>query len=252
MADGLSIDTNDANMRRQANAAMGTQIQLLDDVIFHINHGAAMLTGKQHDRGLNFLTCLLLNRAFNSLWRAREDAVCGYYAESLTLCRSAFEHWATARWVELHPHACGHWLWAVFEEVQRPTKYPPTVSQMLGELGKLGERAAGIYDVLSKFVHPRSIGLRWLIDFDSDTTYFHTGGHYDETGLKVCLYFLIAIAHDCLEPLARLQHRMLGSVDAGWLRRGKELSNQADGFMAKMEQDVAQHAVEADRLTNGS
>jgi len=252
MTEGPSIDSIDNEVRRQAYAAMGQQVQLLDDLILHINHGTAMLTGRQHDRGLNLLTGLLLNRAFNSLWRAREDAVCGYHAESLTLCRSVVEHWAAARWVEFHPEAHDRWLWAVLEEVQRPAKNIPDVSQMLSELGVLGKRVAEIYDVLSKFAHPRSIGLRWLIHFDTEATHFRAAGYYDEHGLKVCLYFLIGMAQACLEPVARLQNRMVGSVEEAWLKHGKELSNRAEPFMEEVEREVAERVAEADKLLDGS
>jgi hypothetical protein len=96
-----------AQVCRQSHQARGPEIRLLDDLILPINHGMAMLTGRKHDRGINLLISML-SRVFDSLWRAREDAVCGYPAESLILCRSVVEHWASARWVELpRPLALG-------------------------------------------------------------------------------------------------------------------------------------------------
>jgi hypothetical protein len=223
---------------------MGTQIQLLDDLILHINHGTALLTGRKHDRGLNFLIGLLLNRAFNSLWKAREAAVCGYPGECLTLCRSALEHWATARWVELHPRTRNRWLWAILEEVKQPAKRPPSIDQMLKELGDrgLGETPKAMYNWLSKFAHPKSIGLGWVIHHDPDSTYFHAGGHFDQHGLRMCLYFLMGTTQACLEPIARLQHRMVGEVDADWLQKGKELSDRAEGFVRRVEEEVVEEA----------
>jgi len=237
-----SLDHIDAAARRQSYSAMTAEIKLLDDLILHINHGTALLTGHKHDRGLNFLMGLLLSRAFNSLWRAREDAVCGYTAECLTLCRSALEHWTTARWVELHPRTRNRWLWTILAEVKRPTKRPPSIDQMLKDLGDLGKIPRAMYDVLSKFAHPRSAGLSWMIHFDPASTYFHAGAHFDDRGLKVCLYFLTGVAQACLEPIARLQNRMLGTVDADWLRKAEELSVPAGAFMRRVEADVIEEA----------
>jgi hypothetical protein len=244
---GPSLDAMDAAVRRKSYSAMATEIQLLDDLILHINHGTALLTGHKHDRGLNFLLGLLLNRAFNSLWRAREDAVCGYPGECLTLCRSALEHWATARWVELHPRTRNWWLWAVVEEVKQPPKRPPSTDQMLKELGDLGKVPRDIYNVLSKFAHPKSVGLRWVIHFDPNSTYFHAGAHFDEHALRICLYFLVGAAQACLEPTARLQNRMLGNADAEWLETGKELSSRGEAFMRRVEDEVVEEAGKIDR-----
>ena len=239
---GPDVESLDDAVRRQSYSAMKAEIELLDRLIVHINHGKALLTGHQHDRGLNFLIGLLLSRAFNSLWRAREDAVCGYAAESLTLCRSALEHWATARWVELHPRTRNRWLWTVLEEVEQPAKRPPSTDQILKELGDRGETPREMYNWLSKFAHPKSLGLRWMIHFDPQTTYFHAGGHFDERGLRMCLFFLVLVAQACLEPVARLQNRVLGNVDADWLQKAKEFSEPAEAFMRQVEDEVIKEA----------
>ncbi len=242
------LDAMDEEVRKQSYAALGKEIELLDHLVLHINHGKSVLTGQKHDRGLNFLTGILLARAFNSLWRAREDAVLGYYAECLTLCRSALEHWATARWVELYPESLNMLLWAILEEVERPPPdvRVPSTNDMLGDLGDLAKNVRVMYDVLSKFAHPRSIGLRWLIDFDEEATYFHVGSHFDEHRLKTCLYFLVGTAQACLEPVARLQNRMLGSVDEGWLKDGRDLSSRAGEFMRAVEDEVVSEAESLD------
>src|SRR5690606_5711305 len=131
------------------------------------------------DRDLNFLIGVLLTRSFNSLWRARQDAVAGYYAETLTLARSAFEHWLTVLWLEQNRDATDRWLWAILEEVERPPVMSPSVSLMMKDLRDAGV-LTGMYDLLSKFVHPRGVGLRWMLYFDRDFTQFHVGGAYDE------------------------------------------------------------------------
>lgn len=242
-----SLEGIDARVRRQSYAVATNAIQLLDQLILHINNGKARLTGKKHDRGLNFLVGLMLGRAFNSLWKARESAVTGYPAESLTLCRSALEHWAAARWVEFNPECTDRWLWAILSEVTQPKEWPPSPDRTLKELRDLGADLHYLYDPLSKFAHPKSAGLSWMIHFDPQSTYFHTGGHFDERGIRMCLFFLVGVAQACLEPVARLQDRMLGSPDAEWLEQGKELSKQAKALRSEMEQEVASEAEKAGR-----
>ena len=251
------LEETDKEVRAQSLAAMAEEINLVDELTLHINHGKAMLSGNKHDRGLNFLTGILLTRVFNSLWRAREDAVLGYHAESLTGCRAALEHWVTARWVELPPakreetlekedipEKKDMLLWAIIDEIERPPSSVrvPSTDDMLKELGSLGKNVRELYNILSKFAHPRSIGLRWLIHWDLESTYFHVGGYFDERGLRTCLYFLMGTAQASLESVARLQYRMLGAVDENWLAKGKELSTRAEEFMRQTEGGVVADA----------
>jgi hypothetical protein len=232
-----SLDAIDAEVRRISHEAMGKSIDLLDRLILHINHGKAALTGSRHDRGRDFLIGVLLSRAFNSLWRAREDAVCGYYPESLTLCRSAAEHWLAVKWLELHPEPTDRWLWAILEEVPRPEDLIPKVGSMFAEVDPDGLNKR-IYDMLSKFVHPRGTGLRWMIHWDETSTYFHVGGHFDERNLRTCLYFLIIYAQACLRPTAALLERMLGSIDEKWLNDGVDISKEARSFVESVETEI--------------
>lgn len=232
------LEENDKKVRIATYAYASKEMALLDQMLLHINHGLAQLTGQKHDRDLNFLSGLLLNRAFNSLWRAREDAACGYPAEALTLCRSVVEHWATVRWVEFHPERAKMWLWAILDEVEEPTERLPSTDAMLTELATLGAHVKQLYNLLSKFAHPKSTGLAWVIHYDEETTYFHSGAHFDERGIRMCLYFLLGAAQACLEPVARLQNRMLGTPDDEWLARGRELSERAQVVLTGLEDEV--------------
>ena len=82
------LDQMDAEIRSRSLAAMPQEIALLDDLILLMNSGTALLTGTKHDQGLNFLAGILIGRAFNTLWRAREDLVYGYSIQSMALCRA--------------------------------------------------------------------------------------------------------------------------------------------------------------------
>lgn len=221
------LDQMDADVRQKSLAAMPAEIKLLDDLILLMNNGTSLLTGTKHDRGLNFLAGILVGRAFNSLWRAREDLLCGYPVQAMALCRAALEDWTTLIWLELHPENVDMFLWAILSDVERPTGVPPKFETMWTELGDLGKIPSIMYDSLSKFAHPKSIGLRWLIDFDPEKTTFHYGGHFDEHYLRVCLFHLIQVAQAFGERVARLQFRMLGEVDAAWLERGKSVAQEA-------------------------
>jgi hypothetical protein len=215
----LALDEMDAAIREKSLAAMPKEIKLLN--------GTALLTGTKHDRGLNFLAGMLIGRAFNSLWRAREDLLCGYSVQSMALCRAALEDWTTLIWVELHPDRVNMFLWAILSEVNRPAGSPPKYAAMWKELGDLGKIPGVMYDSISKFAHPKSIGLRWLIDFDPEMTNFHYGGHFDQHYLKVSLFHLIQVAQAFGERVARLQFRMLGEVDPEWLKRGQATARAA-------------------------
>lgn len=216
---------------------MPTEIRILDDLILHINHGLARLSGFPNDRGLNFLAMLLANRAFGSLWRAREDAICGYPVQCLILCRAALEDWGTLFYVERHPESVDIWLQDVLSET-KPCGTPPKFKDIWRDLGGLGKIASEAYDVLSLFSHPRSPGLPWLYDWDEDKVSFRTGGHFDRRSLEMCLYFLIVIAQSFLERIAQLQYRVLNDAIREWVERANEISEQADAFISRVHESV--------------
>ena len=201
---GPALDQIDEQVRSASLKAMPEEIGLLDGILLHMNHGLVPLSGTKNDRGLNLLAGLFIHRAFGSLWRAREDAVCGYPVQSLTLCRAALEDWGTLRYIERHPDETSLWLRGVLAEIETSGR-PPKFSKIWNELGELGETATEAYSVLSKFAHPRDTGLPWLFHADVKNTYFHTGGHFDESGLRMCLYFLAVVSQPFLERIAQLQ-----------------------------------------------
>lgn len=235
------LEAQDTDVRHLSMQHLGSEIRILDDIILKINGGTAALTGYKHDRGLNFLAGLLVNKGFNSLWRAREDAVSGYPVQSLTLCRAALEDWASLYWVELHPESVDRWLWPILEGVEQPKEWPPRFKQIwdeLSELGDLGKVTKAAYSILSEFAHPRGTGLRWLIHFDSESTTFHYGPHFDLHNLRACMFFLIQVAQGFLERIAQLQVRALGSVDAEWVTECRELSMRARAFLDEVADEI--------------
>jgi len=228
---------------------MPTEIAILDDLIVHINHGLAKLSGCRNDRGLNFLGMLLLNRAFCSLWRAREDAVCGYPVQSLTLCRAALEDWGTLLYAERHPDTANIWLQDVLAEVQ-PCGRPPKFVDIWKDLDDLGQKADQTYGILSSIAHPRSPGLPWLYDWDRDRVQFHTGGCFDQRNLEVCLYFLIIVGQMMLERIAQLQLRVIGDAVSKWVKRGNEMSDTARIFVDRIHGETLQRLEAAGLLTS--
>jgi hypothetical protein len=221
----------DQQTKQRSLAAMPQEIAILDEILVHLNHGMHPLSGRPHDRGLNFLISLLLVRAFVSLRRAREDALCGYPVQSLALSRAALEDWGTCIYVEKNPDKRGLWLRGVLHEVEQEGQ-PPKFKTIWNEVsGGLGAQAREAYGVLSLFAHPRDTGLPWLYHWDPDTTYLHWDGHFEPKNLKVCLYFLVSISQMLLERVAQLQFRVLAAVDEQWLAEGLEISARAGKFM---------------------
>lgn len=234
----LTLDVWDKEIHDKSLAAMPQEIQLLDELILLMNNGTALLSGTDHDRGLNFLAGVLIGRAFNSLWRAREDLLSGYPVQCMTLCRAALEDWATLIWVEIHPKNVNMFLWAIYEDqYERPKHFPPKFEAIWKELGDLGKIPAVMYDTLSKFAHPKSIGLRWMVGFDEKNTTFHYGPQFDLFYLKIGLFNLIQVTQAFGERIARLQDRMLGKVDQPWLEIGRALSARAIGTIDQMYKD---------------
>lgn len=246
-----AVDLIDQDVRRASLAAMPKEIGILDDILLHINHGLSPLSGVTSDRGLNFLGMLLLNRAFGSLWRAREDAVCGYPVQSLTLCRAALEDWGTLFYVERHPETRNLWLRDVLEEVEAPGREPP-FKEIWDDLGDLGEKANEAYSVLSLFSHPRGRGLQWLYHWDAETTYFHCGGHFARRDLEVCLYFLVTVGQIFLERTAQLQFRVLGDAISEWVRRGNQISAEASTFLDRVHAEMLSKLEDAGLARTGA
>jgi hypothetical protein len=234
-----AVDQIDQQVRRDSLVAMPKEIRLLDDILLHMNHGIVPLSGVTNDRGLDFLAMLLLHRAFGSLWRAREDAVCGYPVQSLTLCRAALEDWGTLCYIERHPETRNLWLRDVLEEIEASGR-EPRFKDIWSDLGKLGERPDEAYGVLSLFSHPRGRGLPWLYHADAKTTYFHVGGRFDQHDLSVCLYFLVTVAQPFLERIAQLQFRVLGDAVLEWVQQGNELTKEASAFLDRIHAQILQ------------
>jgi hypothetical protein len=236
----IEVEAVDAKVRGSSEAAMPTEISLLDDLLLHLNHGMTPLNAQPHDRGLNFLVSLLLVRTFNSLWRAREDAVTGYPVQSLALCRGALEDWVTACYVEKHRDRCDRWLVGILPE-HAAAKPPVDFETMFKEIGgDVGDKARETYSVLSKFTHPDGRGMRWLMHWDPETTYLHFGGHFDDRALRFCLYFLLVQAQMSMERVAQLQHRVLNSVDAKWLERGNYLTDLGLAFINHVHRELSE------------
>lgn len=229
------LEDQDSAARGDVEALAGEGFALLDALLLHLNHGTSALTGRKHDQGLNFLIGLLLMKSFNSLWRARQDIAHGYASQGLILCRSAFEDWVTARWVELHPDERDLWLWRILDGVEQPPagRKIPGLDAMLAEVlpPESSPILRSVYDTLSKFAHPRGTSLRWGVHWDEENSYFHVGPFVDATNTRAGLFFLVATAQASFNLIARLQERILGKPDANWSERARLLSTRTEEYM---------------------
>jgi len=227
----------DQEARRSSWAAMSEEIGLLDGVLLHMGQGLNRLSATPNDRGLNLLAALLLTRAFNSLWRAREDAISGYPVQSLTLCRAALEDWGTLMYVNKHPETCNIWLRGVLPDAGE-TGAPPHFKDIWTDLGEdIGEPARQTYAVLSVLAHPRDEGLPWLASWDAGGALMRVGGYFDQSGLTLSLYFALIVAEALFEPIAQFQSRIFGLADRDWWEQGVMLGSLAEKFVNEVQRD---------------
>lgn len=231
------LEAQDAEVLRQSTAAAMTEIALLDEIILLINRGAARLDGTKHDHHLNMLSSILLARAFNTLYRARQDAVQGYCATALILCRAAMEDWATMVWVSGHPDDVEIWLWSMVDDIKQPTRKPPTFDSMFKSRADAAVLLV-IYDQLSKFAHPRSIGLSAHVTFDEENTYFQFGPRFDQQDLRVTLSTLVMVAAAFLEQARMHQERSLGNADEVWVTQANAAVDRGRSFIATVIEDA--------------
>ena len=236
MCDSV-LEQIDQQVRSASLAAMPEEIRLVDDILLHMNHGMSLLPGISNDTSVNLLAVLLLHRAFGSLWRAREDAACGYPVQSFALCRAALEDWGTLWYVERHPETRNLWLRDVLEEVEAPGQVP-SFRDIWDDLGGLGTMAKEAYSVLSLFSHPRGRGLPWLYHLDAEKGYFHTGGYFDRRGLERCLFCLVTVAQLFLERIRQLQCRVLGEASLEWVQRANEISKEGAEFIDRVSGEI--------------
>ena len=147
------------------------------------------------------------------------------------------EDWGTLWWIEKHPESVNLWLWAIYPNVPRPAGRPPKFEEIWDSMENAEVLRLG-YDALSKFAHPKGIGLRWLVDFDSESTFFHFGPNVDERDLRTCLYFLILVGQGFLGRIGDLQVRMKGNLDPTWRDAALDVSRRAEAFVAEFHREV--------------
>ena len=220
-----TLEDGDKRSRLEIEGLETRGFRILDELLLVIQHGTARCSGHPHDRGLNFLTGLLFVRAFNTLWRARQDLAHGYPIQALMLARAVFEDWVAALWVEASPDRLPLFLSAILDEVDEPIdergkpRRVPQVDRMIDELGEASAGARVTYDLLSKFAHPRGKSLRWQFSADEANLNLRAGSYIDHGDVSVTLYFLIDVAAPLLAPLGRLQDRWIGGDDPEWALR---------------------------------
>lgn len=227
MADtDVALEERDKSVRAETYRAQSRIVRMIDECLLVVQNGTALCSGHGHDRGINFTCGLLAVRAFNSLWRARQDLVDGYPVQALSLVRGAFEDWVALLWFEQDPSRLPLVLSHVLEEVEHPSDAHgrpvrlPLPSAMLTDLGATTSvGGSGHYALLSKFAHVCGTSLRWQFSFDGVDLNVRSGGYYDERDFRITAFFLIDVAISLFQPLSRLQERWLGTADGEWLRR---------------------------------
>ena len=98
------------------------------------------------------------------------------------------------------------------------------------------------YEQLSKFAHPRGVGLKWQFHVEESELYVRVGSHFDPKDLRTCLYFLIHVAAGMLPNVERLQRRWLGDVDEEWFKRSHPAVTQALEYIEQVGRDVLEES----------
>jgi len=207
----------DSLAREQSIARFPGAIGLVDDLLDTINGGMSS-GGGTHDRGAILLTALLINRASNSLYRAREDALCGFYGQAWTMCRAALEDWGTINYVRQNPADSNIWLRDILPEAHGEARRAPSFADIWKTLGPLTAVAQDLYGVLSAGgAHPRPEGMGFQFQIIGSTTVIRVGGVFDQDDLKVTLSHLIALATLILGEVGNIRGAGFpGTVDPGW------------------------------------
>jgi hypothetical protein len=230
-----TFDSTDQEVRIASFAAMPKAIRVLDEMLHHMKRGIHMMSGIENDPAINFLAFLLVCRGLPSLWRGREDAVCGYPVQCLTLCRAAFEDWGTFAYVERHPESGIVWVRDVFPDTEISGR-EPKFKELWETLGEDEEWAKRLYAFLSEYAHPRYRAFKWLHEPATEqrgtqTIRFHVAGYFNQGALEMCLLTLVAIAELFLESVRQLQRRLLGEPVSEWDQQAGRIEEEALRFV---------------------
>ena len=217
----MTIEEDDARVAVESLGLLGDSFRVLDDVLIHLNHGCALLAGKDHDRGPHLAAILLLARAWNSLWRARVDIASGYYVQSLVLCRAAYEDFGVLEYLSENAEDAGLWLKGVTAPAAEFNTLPfskiwPVVERRLAAAG-------AVYGELCTMAHPTGASLHGSVNVDADGWIVRAGPKFDGEDANVALRYALMIALQLFTPLERLHVSMLGDFDREWQTEGKPL-----------------------------
>jgi len=246
---GQPIELLEAAVRAQTTADLTNELDLYERLVFHINHGVAELTNHDHDRAVQFLHGLLLNRAFNALWRAKEELLLGYPALALTLARSGFEDWGTLRYTRRHSERLGDWLQGLYNYPKTGVR-PPTFAAMWDVLvEEVGDVSKTFYGVLCEFAHPRALGFSWLVEIDEVHSHFRVGPWYDADFARMALHNMMLVATLVLGATDELRESMLGADATGeWRSAAERLLMSASAMGTATHEDIVSPQTLRDEL----
>ncbi len=220
-----SLAELDAICRKKSLEACPDAIALLARVLTLVNYGASEAAGHEVDRGVQFLTLLLVNRGYNSLYRAFEDILCGFPTQCITLMRSALEDWGTTEYIAVNPEKSSAWLRSLIAEANESKTGIPSFAEIWKVLPpQLSNQIANLYGELSSHgAHPRPEGMTPQIQIDQDVVMFRVGGNFNLQTLRACLDRLISIASCFLQTVERLQVAVRGKATQGWTDAAEEI-----------------------------
>jgi hypothetical protein len=230
------ISALEQKCRKSSLEAMPEEIRLLDEVLLHTRHGIGMPAEFGEDLPRDFLEMTLLSRALGSCWRAREDALCGYYLQCYVLCRAAFEDVVTFVYVQSCPDKAILWVRDSFPDIEAPGRVP-RFREMWAHLDDaqpgLGERFKDFYGILSEYTHPRHRGLQSLWELDTkpsgeETHRFWMLSRWNPDNLKGCLGVVLYMAGMLMGNVEVRHRRFRGKPISEWAQRANELVEEIE------------------------
>jgi len=206
---------------RQAVQTHGKEIDTAEALEAHLLCGFEMLQGTKTSSDVQELVYLLSLMATNSLHLAFDLTFKGYYAQSLSLTRNAFEFWLAGAYVVCQPNKA-----LCLKEPDsgwpRPVEMRRIVSASLPGEDVTGEGIRHaldkMYDYLCKFPHPTFLSVGSVYDVGAS---LRLGPFYWRNRLLICLdngYRTAVLLRSLLETcFPTLQ-------DTEWSRRGDSLA----------------------------
>lgn len=233
-----NIETLEEASRNQFERTFGGYLALVDDALSILEDGIAPLNDERLPDAPSRARTWLALRHYNALTAARSNMARGYGTAGAVLVRTAFEAWATQKFIANHPEKAGLYTELDLVSPFKPTEKAPQFASIWKELaGKGAEEAPRIYAWLSSYAHPSAVSLRATYDRTPAGFVTRSEPSFNESLVRQTLAGWFQVAQLQLRATQELQALVLGKPDEAWTVRGFDLSAKlVDGVRDLTEQ----------------